>query len=390
MLLADEVWGTTLRAMRSLAQNGVPVFVATVGRGSAIYRRSRYCAGATDIATDDPAVLAVSLRDWVERITQPGSTVVVIPLTDRLVEMLDAARDLFPERFRLSIPPPDVVSTLVDKERSILVAQSAGLDVPAWTVVRTDTDIPSVTTLSFPVVVRPTSWSTVGSQYFKIVVCHDELSLRSTLTVALSRGAEMIVQEYICAPEDAVEFGILWTSANHSQTVVCTGRKRRQAAPDGGVMVWGETIDLPDVRRSATAFVQESGFTGLGGIELIRHGGRLSFIEFNPRLEAIHFLAARAGVDTVPMEFEGLSTGAIHPHAGRQHVAAAWVGSAALARLRSNRGDWRLLLADRLAFGRYPRRVRAVLDWRDPLPAAAVVLRLFTRGVRSFTNRGAG
>ena len=105
------------------------------------------------------------------------------------------------------------------------------------------------------------------------------------------------------APDQAVELALVWRSRDGATTAVCTGRKRRQASPDGGVMVWGEAAELPDVRDAALRFLDVSGFRGVGGIELIRAGGRLWFIEFNPRLEAIHFLAARAGVDLVALDY---------------------------------------------------------------------------------------
>jgi len=277
---------------------------------------------------------------------------------------------------------------LLNKSHALRLARDAGLDVPRWVDVCSDDDLPLVDTLTFPVAVRPQSWSTVGSVYFKVAVYRERQLLAQDLPVMLGRGARLVVQEYVDAPDEAVEFSILWRSRDRLVTAQCTGRKRRQASAQGGVMVWGETAHLPDVVDAASVFLEASGFVGLGGIEFIRSAGKLWFIEFNPRLEAIHFLAARAGIDTVEMAYRELALGQVPSAVPRQSAAAAWVGSAALNRLVQERSDWRLLAADRLRFQRASNRTRAVWTWQDPLPGLMVAGRLLSRGTRSLRGRG--
>ena len=107
----------------------------------------------------------------------------------------------------------------------------------------------------------------------------------------------------------------------------------------------------------------------------------ITFIEFNPRLEAIHFLATAAGMDTVRMTYDDLGLGRRPASSPRQHAAAAWIGSAWAARLRSDPTDWRLAIRDRLEFGRFHDRARAVLSWSDPVPAACVGASIVSAGV---------
>ncbi|MCB1257959.1 MAG: ATP-grasp domain-containing protein [Microthrixaceae bacterium] len=387
VLLAEEVWGSTLHAIRSLGRTGVPVFVITAGQGSTIYRWSRFCVAAQDITTSDPVAFMDRTRAWLDQETSPDAEVVVIPLSDRLVEYLHKTRGSTPERWKVSIPTPSVTETLLDKALSLQVAERAGLEVPPWMEVRSVDDIATTSDLVLPVVVRPTRWSSTGEDYFKVKLCHTEDQLQSVMTDAIGTGAELIVQSYINAPDEAVEFAISWRSNDRSTTASCTGRKRRQSGLEGGVMAWGETVDLPDVATGAVQFLDESGFTGLGGIEFIRSDGHLWFIEFNPRLEAIHFLATAAGVDTVLMEYNNRARGSVPPVIPVQSPAAGWVGSAWLNRLNHRPGDWRVALTDRRAFARAQRRIKAVMDPRDPLPAAMVLARLVSRGLRRVSNR---
>jgi len=147
-------------------------------------------------------------------------------------------------------------------------------------------------------------------------------------------------------------------------------------------MVWGESWPIPEASRIAQAFVEASDFHGLGGLELKRVGDRRFFIEFNPRLEAIHFLASRAGIDTVRMAYEDLALDRA-PEPAPQGRATAWLGNAWVERLARTR-DWRTALRDVVAFSKAPRKVFAVWSARDPLPWLVMMSRMVARflGVR--------
>jgi predicted ATP-grasp superfamily ATP-dependent carboligase len=375
LLLVDGAWGSPLHAMRSLRERGVATYVVAAGSGAAILGRSRYCAGAIDLDASDPVEFVRAAVSWLGR-QHPRGPVVVLPLSDRMVSFVDEGRDRLADRFLIAAPPPELTRMLVDKSLSFRLAEQVGMDVPAWTSVAGADDLPGALTLRLPVVVRPSSWATVGEEYFKVAVHHDRSALEADLRSKLASGARLVVQEYLDVPEDAVEFGIVWRSLDGSVTAVCTGRKRRQAGADGGVMVWGEAVPLPDVNEEAVRFLDGSGFTGLGGIEFIRDRGRLRFIEFNPRLEAIHFLAKAAGVDTLPMAVRDLMGATPAVPGGPQRRAAAWIGSAWLGRFLADPSARGMLLHDRIRFARSPNRVRAVWSWSDPLPGLALTLRL--------------
>lgn len=380
LLLSDGAFGSPLHAMRSLRTMGVPVYVATTGTGASILGRSRACTAAADHAGADALAYCRSVIAWIDDL-QPAGDVVAIPLSDRLVEYLDTARALFPDRFKLSIPRSEVTNRLVAKHRSLLAAEAAGLNVPAWTDVATEASIDQARQLPLPVAVRPTKREASGRAYFKIEVFRDRQALVDGLRAWLRDGAQLIAQEYIEAPEDAVEFAVLWRRQDRSRTEIVTGRKRRQAGRDGGVMVWGETADLPDVASLSSRFLDASGFTGLGGTEFIRRDGKLWFIEFNPRLEAIHFLATRAGVDTVQLEFADQAGRGAQGAQPARRPASAWIGSAWLQRFLDDPAARRPLLVDRWRFARSPGRVRSVWSWNDPMPGLLLAHRLVTRAL---------
>lgn len=386
LLLAEEVWGAPLHALRSLDAAGARTLVATAGRGAHVFGRSRVRPQVADLDPDGGDAFLEQALAWARR-NVDDRPIVVLAFSDRITEAMHRNRRLLASPFRPVLAPAHSLARLIDKESSMAAAERAGLAVPPWRVLRRPDDVELIGELDTPIVLKPASWASSDGAGFKISVHAEHRVAAFAAQVPLEAGATLIAQEYREVPVDAVELGITWRSADGTSTVVCTGRKRRQSTADGGVMAWGETADLPDVEAAATAFMDETGFRGTGGIELVRTADGLEFIEFNPRIEAIHFLAAAAGLDVVRLAYDDVGLGR-RPHvAPRQERAAAWVGSAWFERLRSSPADWPLMLRDRMAFGRFRRRSRAVLSWTDPLPAAALTADVAVSGIRRLSGR---
>ena len=376
LILAEQSWGGPLQAVRSLGSRGVPVYVAVMGPGADVYRSSRYCSNAAEFAASDPHDFCEAVRRWFERAAGTDGPVLVVPTSDRLVEVLHRERESFSERFLLGISEADVVSRLLVKPDAFDIACEAGLAVPAWQRVTSRADVDKCKSLRLPVVIRPVDWGSVGAEYFKIILASNEAELGSTLERLVDSGADLVVQEYVGGPGSVVEFAIVWRSADKGSTAVCTGEKRRQTSDDGGVMVWGSTVASPEVRAATTCFLDRSGFTGLGGAEFIRTGDERWFIEFNPRLEAIHFIATAAGLDTVWYLYCDLVYGSGPVDLPAQEPATAWIGSAWFQRLRGRPSRLGQALLDRLRFAISPNRIRAVWSWSDPGPSIRILERL--------------
>jgi predicted ATP-grasp superfamily ATP-dependent carboligase len=388
VVLTEATWGSALHALRSAKRTGARTLAVTVGITDRVLSASRYCDDSAMVDDGEVTAVARSLSGLLEEQDWPGP-VVVVPLGDRLTAVLDAARDDARGNVRLSVPDRGSVYQLLRKSSSFAQAAASGLSVPAYVTVTGPASIGDALRLALPVVVRPDSALDPSGDCAKAEVFGDRTSLRRRLVELTESGARLVVQHRVEAPDDLVEFGMLWRSRDGAAPLLCTGRKRRQSHPDGGVMVAGGTEWLPDVAEATAAFADHVGFCGVGGAEFIREGGRLWFIEFNPRVEAIHFLASAAGLDLVGTEIEHLATGRV-PAEGRQRAAMAWVGTAALARLRAQPAILPTLLRDRLAVARSPVRVRAVLDPRDLGPVIELFRLAVQRGRTRMVRRRAG
>lgn len=385
LILAGENAGSALHAARQLGRRGVNVYVAAPKGWGRILRASRYCRAVREFDTCDAEKYCREVAAWAKATVRGNETVPVTPLSDRLVDHVSHHRGVFDPVFRIGIPGAEVVDLLVSKSTSLAAAERAGLDVPSWCVVSERDDLADANRLRLPVIVKPTSWATGGSHPFKLRVVRDAADLDRLLHETVTQGAAVVVQEYLPAEDGSVVFGLTWRSLSGDQTVVCTGRKERQASTDGGIMAWGMADDDPGVRSLAERFLDESGFVGLGGIEFIRDGSMHWFIEFNPRPEAIHFLAEAAGQPMVWWLYQDLKGRSVE--VAPQAPAGAWVGPAWLERVRRDPRDVALWWRDRVAFSRVPGAVFSVWDPRDPGPSVVFVQRLVSAGARSVTRR---
>lgn len=369
LILAAQTWGSVLHAARSLHGRGAEVHVAVFGGGAEVYRASRAVASAHDVQEHDGEYPGDALLGLIEE-KLPSGRIAVLPTSDAGLALLDSVRPRLPQRIVAIAPRSEVVEALLHKDRAAKLAEAAGIAVAPWTVVAGPGDLEAAEGLRLPVILRPTAHDRVGSKPFKLRVVRTPGHLEAALSEAIDAGATVIAQEYLDVEDHAVEFALTWTSADGERTEMITGRKRRQAGPDGGVMVWGETTEAPDVAEAARGFIETSGFTGVGGLEVIRDRGELWFVEWNPRLEAIHFLATAAGVDLIGL-LHAEATGSEPPATDTVEPAAAWLGGPFLELLGHRQGR-RQALADRFAFQRSPKRVRSIWSRNDPKPAVVL------------------
>ncbi|WP_421121332.1 hypothetical protein ACE2AJ_08315 [Aquihabitans daechungensis] len=373
---------STLAAIRSIARLGIPTYAGTLDRRSVpVFGASRACAGVRRLEAVGPEGLAAELLAFAEASFPTATQVLVISTSERAIDHLDAGRDLLDPRFELAIPPVGCCRALLDKAESLALAEQAGLQVPPWACVRTPQDVEALPELRFPVCVRPTAWDTVGARFFKIEVCATAPALRACLDGAVAGGGTFIVQEYVGDADD-LDVGMVWVSTDGADVRTWTGRKRRSSSPQGGVLAWGETVDLPDVDAAVRAFAATVGYRSIGGIELLRSGDDLWFIEFNPRLEAFQRLGAISGFDA-PALAAAEWLGRPLPPDRRSGSAAMWVGAAWSERLGHDRRGPGLFVADGLRFLSHRRHACSLWSARDPGPAFASVRGRASRGVRT-------
>lgn len=254
VLLADGSIGSAVQAARLLSSDGIDVHVGCVSFPSLLLRRSRAVADAVDLDSEGAEQFTASLLDWLNSRSLTHAVVPIIPLSDRLADWLDRTRAAFPDHLRLGIPATAILRPLLAKHTALPLAEHAGLDVLPWAYVQDENDLDkALPRLAFPLIARPTSWDSVGSSYFKQAVLGSPHEAAAFVQKRLATGAEMVIQNYLDVPPDAIEFALLGVSLDGELRSVVTGRKGGTSSPGGGVLTWGQTAVLPDVVDAARA-----------------------------------------------------------------------------------------------------------------------------------------
>lgn len=391
VLLADGSLGSALQAARLLAQRGVEVAVACAGIGGRVLGASKAVMAATDLPDNDTHDYVGALLIWLKTLEgiDHGGPIPVVPLSDRLAAWLDSARERVEPPYVVGIPPSPVLQPLLSKHLAMLTAERAGLDVAPWRLVSNPEQADfAVEELGMPLIVRPTSWSTHGDAYFKQAIFRDPDDATTFLRSHLNEGAELVVQRFLDVEADSIEFAIVGTTSQGEIQSLTTGRKRASSSDRGGVLAWGQAAWLPDTAHACRAFIAEAWFTGVGGIEFIRHQGRLWFVEFNPRLEAIHFLSDVAGVPHLWPHVAGLAGLRLaDPKPPTQRPAAIWMETAWLDRVIDQPKSIRTAVVQWRQYRRFPERASAIFDPTDLRPGVAYLSELGSRGFRRLRSQ---
>ncbi len=292
-------YGSVLGVLRSLGSRGVPVYVLIVNHESSVLSASRYCYKVITINLEgDSEKVCKDLVRWC-RDQDFRCRPFLLPLTDNTCTYIAEGRAILEEEFLIALDKSNVILDLLDKGKATELAVHNGLAVPqSGTAASMQELIDIAEKVHFPVIVKPTMWRSRGKTHFKTLEFEEKNQLLTKGQDMLSAGAVLLVQEYIPGGDKSVEFFLFYRSRDGGDTTIsCTGTKIRQYPPGAGIMASGKTVWLPHVAKMSIAFLERIGFYGLGGIEYKRYNDKSYFIEINTRLEAIHPLAIKSGID---------------------------------------------------------------------------------------------
>jgi len=372
VLLARSAWGGTLEAIRSLGSRGVPVYVFVLGRDPTPYGKSRYCREAYRVDDTGGTSVSRALTDWcrARRFTHKP---LLIPMTDIWATFVAEKRSSLENDFIIGAPHPDTALKLLDKGQAGLLAATCGLDVPRSAVVKNQADLDTTSTrMTYPVIAKPLWWREKGKLDFKTMSFDSPEALLAGLAPMLNGPASVLVQEYVPGCDTDIETFMFYRDRRR-MTWGCTSRKLRQSPPNAGIMASGHALDLPQLRRLSTMFLDKIDYQGLGGIEFKRRGSKLYYIETSARPEAFHGLSRRAGLDLIWLAYCDYCLGGLveEPYSQLEAFYLDWTAFRA-SYGRDNITAWAMASARMLA--KRPLKI-AVFEWADLAPSLYLIRR---------------
>jgi predicted ATP-grasp superfamily ATP-dependent carboligase len=310
---------------------------------------------------------------------------VLIASSDATLALVRRYRERLEQRTSIALAREPALGIAINKERTLEVARQLGLRVPKGVNVKEVSEVAqALSSIGLPAVVKPAeSWAWHKQHgkrpVSKLVSTPDEAQ---QVVEELERfGVTMIFQQLISGRRESISLFYA-----HGQTFACYAQ--RHARIVGGESALRESIAVPpDIGSQAERLVREIELEGCAEIEFRRDdAGNPYLMEINPRLWASAELAIRSGVDFPYLLYQWANGEKI------DMVKSYPVGG----RLRNLKGDI-LYVATSLSTSRQrgiperevPSPCRAILDfclsfiipmgydcldWKDPLPALAVMV----------------
>jgi predicted ATP-grasp superfamily ATP-dependent carboligase len=251
-----------LSVCRSLAQARIETYVLD----TRWYDPASWSRFATPIKTS--SLHGPGLLSTLHTVGLPEGTVLII--TDEMAVYTISEYRAELGRYRLHLPPHDIVLTLHDKALFHKFAVAEGLPVPNAVIVGADSTC-SARDLRFPVIIKPADkrdFHLKGA--LRALVASDAQDAQIACRKLLKTTPEVIVQECIEGPDNNIYFCLFYRK-NGITKGMFTGRKL-SSVPRGtgstGLCVEVTPGELRPVLEDLTEkFLVCSNYAGIGGIE---------------------------------------------------------------------------------------------------------------------------
>ncbi len=362
--------------VRSLAAHGLRV----AGLWSERDHHARFSrlVRAVRVRADDDAELVAVIRDM----AGGGSRPVLFATSDRLAHFLARNQEALASVTRYHWVAPDLLDTVMDKNRIRQACAAAGLEVPRTQVPTLEGLSHEAAAFAYPCIVKPLD--SLGGALpggAKTLICRSPDDLTALYRAEPSLVRHTLWQEIIEGDDDDVYQGTVLAAEPGRVFAAACVRKLRQYPPGYGIMSFGRTEWHDDVVELATRLVAALGWTGLASVEFKRRrgDGRLYFIEMNPRLPWYNMLLTDAGVNLPYLTWRALAGDV--PAAPRQRDEVTW-----LSLELEIGGYWRRRRQRTLGLGKWLASISTARSYAwfaptDPGPVLAATLDLARIGI---------
>lgn len=290
---------TGLGVIRSLGQQGINVIGVDHKKDIGWY--SRY---VTPLQCPHPLQQEPAFLDWVTKtFSKYQCKMPAFISSDDLLMAFSRNREMLSQHFRINLVEHSLLEQISDKYQQFLLAQKAGIDVPATFQLYDPNSLDKLPgDLQYPLFIKAkdvNAWRREISGTIKGFLVSTSDELQHQATKILANGVPIVVQEVILGPDTNHVKYCSYTSLSGTILAEFTLRKIRQNPIRFGVGSVVESIHDDELILSGRKLLQNIGFHGVASAEFKRdeRDGRLKLIEINPRYWQQNYLATACGVN---------------------------------------------------------------------------------------------
>lgn len=376
-----------LGVARSLARERVPVWLLD----SDVRRPEMQTRKAKPVV-----VCALHGEELVEELVRWGSArffglrPVLFLTQEESVKTVSHHRDRLSALYRFSLPPIDVLDTLLHKQGFQRLAESLGSPIPRLVHVHALADLPAIENLHYPVVIKPGERNTAyGEQFKKAYRVDSALEASALIRRILPVLADVVVQEWIDGPDSNIYFCLQYLDREGRVAASFTGRKIRSWPPQVGGTA--SCVPAPDVHAELSVmtarFFQAVGVVGMASMEYKRDSRSGEFRMVEPTVGRTDYQEEVATLNGVNVPYAGWCA-----ELGLPSPPSTVCGRPVVWRVRSE--DMRSAAAqDQSSAQGYPRGgvvADALWRWLDPMPSLVQNLQRARHALHRRTSKMTG
>lgn len=362
--------GNTLSIARNLGRLGVSIRVS--GATGCIGMNSRYCCESFPVGSDQSThefwrdLLLSSRRDLDGHI--------VFALCDDSVEFLLDHHEALRERYILDDFVPQLRRDMLDKKRTLELAEQAGIPVPRSWMADDLEDLEKIRDeLRFPAMVKPIHSHLfapiMGCKLFIIEDSFDEVVEKVKL--ARQHDLQVMVVEMIPGPDDLLCSYFTYIDASGHSLFHYTKRVLRRFPVNRGGACYHITEWIPETAELGRRFFDAIGWRGMANIEFKRdvRDGKLKVIEVNPRFTAAHRLIVESGAPIDIMVYCSLTGQEVPTFESYMQDLRMWNPPRDFMAFRELNKRGKLSLSNWLHSVFFYKKILPVFSLSDPIPS---------------------
>jgi predicted ATP-grasp superfamily ATP-dependent carboligase len=296
LVIAEHYRGLAL--VRSLGRRGIPVWTLEP-EFEFMASASRYCRKSLRWPAGEDREQLDYLFALAERHQLDGWT--LFATSDEPTMWVGRHHAALSSRFRMTVPPWDVLRWAYDKRLTYRLAADIGVDCPATFYPKTRDELLKLD-LSFPVILKP-AFKKQENRFTREKAWRADD--RETLAARYLEASELVgpdavmVQELVSGGGEA-QFSYAALCAEGRTLASVTARRTRQYPVEfGRSSSFVETCDQPALEEPARNLLAAMRYTGLAEVEFKfdQKDGRYKLLDVNPRAWTWQQLCPAAGVD---------------------------------------------------------------------------------------------
>jgi len=247
------------------------------------------------------------LIELLTNLTLDDDRPILVPTNDNLVAFMGEHYERLGDRYKLSVPTPEILNTCLNKKLTYQAAENLGIPIPESHFPETPHDLEAIAKdLKFPVIIKPSVMHTFyGSAKRKAYLCRtqDELGKHYNMALEHIPAREIIVQEFLSGGTPTLySYGSFSIEGKPVGSFVAN--RLRQKPMDFGISTtYARTVIIPEIEEQAVKFLKGIGYTGISEVEFMydRASETYKLLEINPRTWKWHSIANKLGVNLIAL-----------------------------------------------------------------------------------------